>query len=69
MKPFKKFVISSVPRMKYTTALTHPDPKIFNHPLVRSARIAVERGIASPGDSIGEAHEKMKAFRTRKVKN
>ncbi len=55
--------------MSYTTALTHPNPKISNHPMVRAAKLAVERGIASSEDSIGVAHNKMKAIRTRKVKN
>jgi len=69
MKPFKKFVISTIPRMSYTTALTHSNPKIANHPMVRAAKLAVQLGIASSEDSIGVAHNKMKAIRTRKVKN
>jgi hypothetical protein len=68
MPPFKKFVISGISRMNYTTALTHPNPKITNHPMVRSAKLAVSKGIASPDDSIRVANQKMNAFRTRKAK-
>jgi hypothetical protein len=36
--------------------------------MVREARRAVELGIASSEDSIGVAHKKMMAFRTKKIR-